>query len=78
VLWSFFVSLVHSTGAGTTLLAAKKCNRRFIGFDHSPDYRDVFMRRFESMFPAEVPASLHSTGTVQKETKRHVKRPTTP
>ena len=43
--------LCFVSGSGTTLLAAKKCGRNFIGIDTSHKYKGIFQRRCSSSLP---------------------------
>jgi DNA modification methylase len=40
-------------GSGTTLVAAKKLQRRFLGFELSPDYAAAIRRRLDAARPGQ-------------------------
>jgi site-specific DNA-methyltransferase (adenine-specific) len=40
-------------GSGTTLSVAKKLNRRFLGFELSPDYAAAIQARLDSVKPGQ-------------------------
>jgi len=49
----FLLLLTGCVGSGTTLLAAKKLGRQFIGIDASVKYQRIFQRRCKDMLGAE-------------------------
>lgn len=56
------------TGAGTTLLAAKKLNRRYLGFDISIKYQRIFKQRYLDMFQEEAPVCSSLSSPVSLNT----------
>ena len=40
-------------GSGTTLVVAKKLDRRFLGFELSPDYAAAIRRRLDAVHPGQ-------------------------
>jgi len=61
-------------GSGTTLLAAKKLQRNFIGIDASAKYQRIFQHRYQAMFNESPPTKHQMSVSSHPNTHRGRKR----
>ena len=64
-------------GSGTTALAAKRCGRRFVGFELNPDYCDIIRARLAALdAPQPEPTKPAKRAPKKPAVKKIVKKAT--